>query len=269
MQLLIVHHDAEIGALLMRMVKDYTAHDCELVDSEKAALEWARSHPACALLLAQLEGPEVDGLALGGALSEIFPGLQTMFLPAYSKTEQRLEVSNTKVFPEPIDGERLLNAITRAAAAAPNAPDYFHAIDILQMCCLSSRSGAVQLVKGSKTAIVFLRDGKIVHAERGSTRDGDALFELAAWETVEFAYDKSVRSPAETITVQWDEALIEAVLRRKSLTIGATQRLTETEVTTSPPQPVEKPAKRGFFSALKKTSLQIFLCLIAALQAPQ
>src|SRR6266849_635848 len=104
MQLLIVHHDGEVGE---QMVKDYTAHQCDLVGSDAAAVQWGKGHDQCALLITQLEAESVDGLALGGTLSEMFSGLQTLFLPPYLASEQRLEVAETKVFPEPIDGEAL------------------------------------------------------------------------------------------------------------------------------------------------------------------
>ena len=215
MEILIVHHDAEFGAQLVQMVKDYTAHGCELVDSDAAALEWGRRHARCALLLTQLEAEGVDGLGLGGALSEIFPGLQTLFLPPYPASEQRFVVTDTKVFPEPIDGEALLEAIARAERAPARAPDFFHFADILQMCCLGRRSGAIQMVREAKSGIAFLHGGTIVHAETTGGRGKDALFEIAIWEYVEFAYDRTVRPPVETITAPWDEVLIDALERQK------------------------------------------------------
>jgi CheY-like chemotaxis protein len=127
MQLLIVHDDAEVGGQLVGMVHDYTEHQCDLVESDAAALKWGHEHARCGLLLAQLEAPGIDGLMLGGSLSEIFPGLQILFLPPYPAAEQRLEIATTKVFPEPIDGERLLEAIE--AAAETGAPDLFHVMD--------------------------------------------------------------------------------------------------------------------------------------------
>ena len=143
MELLIVHRDAEVGEQLVQMVKDYTAHECDLVGSDAAALDWGRRHARCALLLTQLEAEGIDGLGVGGALGEIFPGLQTLFLPPYQASQQRVVVSQTKIFPEPIDGESLLEAIARAQTATAGAADLFHVVDILQMCCLSRRSGAV------------------------------------------------------------------------------------------------------------------------------
>ena len=216
MQLLIVHRDPEMGEALVQMVKSYTRHQCQLVRSDSAAMDWARHHPQCNLLLAQLEAEGIDGLALGSSLSEIYPTLQVLFFPNYPAAERRLEVAETKVFPEPIEGDDLLGAIERAENVPPNAPDLFHVVDVLQLCCLSRRSGALQLMKESKSGLVFLRNGKIVHAETTTACGRDALFEMVSWELIEFAYERSVRPPLETITTAWDDLMIDAVADQKS-----------------------------------------------------
>jgi hypothetical protein len=241
MQLLIVHDDAEVGEQLAGMVADYTDHDCGLVPSDAAAQQWAQKHARCDLLLAQLDGTGVDGLTLGGALSEIFPGLQVLFLPGYRAADRRLDIKRTKVFPEPIDGERLLEAIETAAGAEPGAPDLFHVLDVLQMCCLSKRSGAVQIVNERKSGIVFLRDGRIVHAEGAITRGTEALLEIVSWGDIEFAYDATVRA-SETIEMPWDEALVQAVEGRKE----------ELDNEAPAAEPAPLPKKRGFFAGLKR-----------------
>jgi len=43
MQLLIVHRDSE----MVQTVKSYTRHQCELVGSDVAAIDWARRHQQC------------------------------------------------------------------------------------------------------------------------------------------------------------------------------------------------------------------------------
>jgi hypothetical protein len=58
----------------------------------------------------------------------------------------------------------LLEAIETAAEAGPEAPDFFHVLDVLQMCCLSGRSGAVQIVKQTRSGIVYDID---LHDENG------------------------------------------------------------------------------------------------------
>jgi DNA-binding NarL/FixJ family response regulator len=211
MQLLIVHRDPEMGEALVQMIKNYTRHHCQLVENDKAAMDWARQHRRCELLLTQLEADGIDGLPLGSALSEIFPGLQVLFFPNYNAAERRLEVAQTKIFPEPIEGDELLGAIERAKNVSPDSPDLFHVVDVLQMCCLSRRSGALQLVKEGKNGLVYLRNGKIVHAETTTERGRDALAEIVKWKYIEFAYERSVRPPLETIRDNWDEILIELV----------------------------------------------------------
>src|SRR6266478_3958702 len=215
MQLLIVHRDSEMGEALVQTVKSYTRHQCELVGSDVAALNWARRHHQCNLLLTQLEAEAIDGLALGSSLSEIYPTLQVLFFPNYPAAERRLEVAETKVFPEPIEGDDLLGAIECAENVPPNAPDLFHVVDVLQMCCLSRRSGALQLVEESNSGLVFLRNGEIVHAETTAARGRDALLEIANWDFVEFAYERSVRPPLETIAAAWHDILIDAVTIQK------------------------------------------------------
>jgi Domain of unknown function (DUF4388) len=215
MQLLIVHHDPEMGNALVQMVKGYTRHHCQLVPSDAAAIDWARRHQRCDLLLTQLEAEGINGLVLGSAMSEIFSGLQVLFFPNYSADKRWLEIADTKVFPEPIVGDDLLAAIERAEKTLTGAPDLLHVVDVLQMCCLNRCSGAVQMAKDENIGLVFLRNGRIVHATKTTACGSEALSEIVAWKYVEFAYERSVRPPPETVTAPWHEILIEAVTGEK------------------------------------------------------
>ena len=216
-QLLIVHRDADIGRQLVQLVKDYTGYESAFTRGESETLVWLRrqsgAHPR--ILLIQLDAAGLDGLALGATLSGIFTGLQTLFFPPYSAAEQRIEVAGSKIFPEPIDGERLIAMIERSVRMVGNAPDLFHAIDVLQMCCLGKRSGGLQMVTGSQLGTVYLGDGRIRHAETQSARGDDAVFEIVGWGEIEFAYDRAVNPPEETVKRNWDELLIAAIEERQ------------------------------------------------------
>lgn len=216
-RLLIVHHDGGIGRELVQMVRDYTGYESALTTSESETLVWLRRRPEVQprVLLTQLDAPGLDGLALGAMLSEMFAGLQTLFFPPYFAAEQRIEVADSKIFPEPIDGERLIATIERSVRAIGNAADLFQGIDVLQMCCLAERSGAVQMVAGSNVGTVYLRDGQIVHAETTTAQGNEAMVEIVSWGDVEFAYDRKVDSPANSLKKPWDDLLIEAVEERK------------------------------------------------------
>jgi hypothetical protein len=45
-----------------------------------------------------------------------------------------------------------------------------------------------------------------------------------SWEFVEFAYERSVRPPLETISVAWHEILIDAIASRQQETAIKSQR---------------------------------------------
>ncbi|PYL80854.1 MAG: hypothetical protein DMF23_15495 [Verrucomicrobia bacterium] len=136
-----------------------------------------------------------------------------------------MEVAGSKVFPEPIDGERLISTIERSVRMFSDAPDLFHVLDILQMCCLSKRSGAVQMVSGSNVGTAYLRDGQIVHAETATECGDAALFEIVSWGEIEFAYDRSVHAGVETIKKAWKALLIDALEegRRRALPVWRQQ----------------------------------------------
>lgn len=245
MQLLIVHDDAEVGEQLMTIVKDYTAHRCDLVDCSAAARHWAEKHQRCDLLLVQFDGNDIDGLTLAGALSEPFDGLQTFFFPRYPANRRRVEVAKTKVFPEPIEGERLLEAINEAEKTGPG-PDLFDVVDLLQMCCLSGRDGAIQLVQKSRAGIIYLRAGQIMQAE--STTVGiEALQEMLTWGLVEFAYDPTVQTKG-TMSLSWDQVNLESATRSTEEKAEAikTNRTESAEAT-------EPPKKRGFLGLFRRS----------------
>jgi CheY-like chemotaxis protein len=232
MQLLIVHQDAEVGEGLRDLVQDYAGQPAAYVADGESALAWAQTSAACDLLLVQLDAAGIDGFELSGSLGEIFPQLHTFFLPAYAAAAQPLEVAESKIFPEPIDGERLLAAIARTEAATENG-DFFHLVDLLQMCCLSEKSGAVQMVAGAETGVVYLRHGELRHAATARAEGIEALYEMLCWGSSQFAYDPTAEPTEKTIETGWDAALVEIVLRKRDDQALPSEEATEPQVAAS------------------------------------
>ena len=71
------------------------------------------------------------------------------------------------------------------------------------------------MVSAGRSGLVFLRNGKLTYAEAEGLCGPEALLKIITWEYVEFAYDSSLRPPAETISGSWDKVLVEAVKGRK------------------------------------------------------
>jgi hypothetical protein len=227
-QLLIVHRDAEIGRQLVGLVKEFTGCDSAHTASESETLVWLRRQPGVRprILLTQLEAPGLDGFSLGAILSEMFAGLQTLFLPPYVATQVRIEIAGSKVFPEPVDGDRLIATIERSIRMRWDAPDWFHVVDILQMCSLAGRNGAIQVVRGSRVGTVYLRDGSIVHAETNGIRGYPALVEMVSWGEIEFAYDRVLTAEKETLHTRWDELLKDVIEENKRSALPEWRRQT-------------------------------------------
>lgn len=216
-QLLIVHRDPEIGQQLMRLVKEFTGCDSAHTTSESETLVWLRRQPQVRprILLTQLDAPGFDGFSLGAILSEMFAGLQTLFLPPYNATQVRIEIAGSKIFPEPIDGDRLIATIERSIRMRWDAPDWFHVVDVLQMCCLARRNGALQVVRGSRVGAIFLSNGTIGHAETNGVYGYPALVEMISWGEIEFAYDRAMTAETETLRGRWDQLLNDALEENK------------------------------------------------------
>lgn len=227
-QLVIVHRDAEIGRQLVRLVKEFTGCDSAHTTSESETLVWLHRQPQARprILLTQLDGPGFDGFSLGAILSEMFAGLQTLFLPPYSAMQVRIEIASSKIFPEPIDGDRLMTTIERSIRMRWDAPDWFHVVDVLQMCCLARRGGALQIVRGSRVGTVYLRDGEIVHAETNSIHGYSALVEMISWGEIEFAYDRAMTAESETLPGRWDQILSDALEENKRSALPEWRRQT-------------------------------------------
>ncbi|HEY6184186.1 MAG TPA: DUF4388 domain-containing protein, partial [Terriglobales bacterium] len=195
-------------------------------------------------------GAAVDGLGLAGSLGEVFPGLQTFFFPPYPAAAQQIEIANPKVFPEPIDGERLLGAIETVAKEGSDAADLFHVFDVLQMCCLSRRDGAVQFVQPNRNGIVYLKGGKIVEAQGEMVHGKEALAEILRWGLTEFAYDSSARS-SETISLEWSEVVAQMIGQDKENKMLRNVPSNEVEPDKEADMPQRK--KRGFFSVFRRS----------------
>src|SRR3954470_24736716 len=142
MQLLIVHDDAEVGEQLAGMVRDYTEHTCALVASDAAATEWSQKHSRCHLLLAQVHRDGVDGLSLGGPLSEIFHGLQVLFLPGYPASEQRSKLPGPRSFPNQL----MENGSSKRSTLPPRPSQTHRTCFTFLMCskCVVSVSAVAQ-----------------------------------------------------------------------------------------------------------------------------
>ncbi len=92
--------------------------------------------------------------------------------------------------------------------------DQFQLVDIIQMCCLSRRSGRLRLSKGVDKGVLFLHDGNIVHAACGNLVGEEAVYRIIDWDFGEFHLDEGISADQQTITAGWESVIMEGVRRR-------------------------------------------------------
>lgn len=85
-------------------MRDYTSYEIVYCENETAARPWAEEHDGCDLLLSQLDAPKIDGLTSADLVCARIPGFGDVFFALRDDvSKQRLEVAQTKIFPEPIE----------------------------------------------------------------------------------------------------------------------------------------------------------------------
>ena len=85
--------------------------------------------------------------------------------------------------------------------------------DIIQLVSVSGKTGMFMLVRGAERGYIFLRSGRIVHAELGSLTGEEAVYALAIWSTGDFQFTPGKEVDAVTIDKTNTSLLMEAARR--------------------------------------------------------
>ena len=88
-----------------------------------------------------------------------------------------------------------------------------HLPDIIQLVSVSGKTGVFRLTGGSHGGEIYLKKGKIVHAELGDLEGEEAVYSLAIWRDGEFRFDTAVTAPRHTIQKSNTSLLMEAARR--------------------------------------------------------
>ncbi|HWZ86517.1 MAG TPA: DUF4388 domain-containing protein [Thermoanaerobaculia bacterium] len=85
--------------------------------------------------------------------------------------------------------------------------------DIIQLVSVSGKTGMFMLIRGPERGYIYLRNGRIVHAEIGSVSGEEAVYALAIWATGDFQFTPGKESEATTIDKTNTSLLMEAARR--------------------------------------------------------
>ncbi|MEO8440551.1 MAG: DUF4388 domain-containing protein [Spartobacteria bacterium] len=85
----------------------------------------------------------------------------------------------------------------------------FSAAEILQMSCLSQRSGRFTFKSGRGNSEIYLHHGMVRHAVYGSVEGEPAVAEVFRWRQGRFFFEEGIISQVQTVDRPWTHLMID------------------------------------------------------------
>src|SRR3984885_1222125 len=85
--------------------------------------------------------------------------------------------------------------------------------EVLQMCCLSHRSGQITFRSGESYGFIYIQHGRVLHALCGTTEGEEAIYTMLTWPGGGFSLDEDILPHKKTIALTWEQLLFEGARR--------------------------------------------------------
>jgi CheY-like chemotaxis protein len=203
------------------------------------------------LAVLDLRMPIVDGIQFLQLIHRKYPQMKKALLSSYPDDARRQNASQhgaELVLTKPLgveSNEILFETLdelltTRAEEGFRGVLRKIGLEDILQMECLSRHTSLLEVVANGERGRIYIHNGKLVHAEFGSSLGEAALNQLLALRGGEFHHVAYSEPPAHTLEGSWEFLLMEAARHRDELLATSTEHAAEMEPGSSPfpPQPI-------------------------------
>ena len=218
------------------------------------------------LIVVDIGMPVVDGVQFLRLLNRTHPGQQVVMLTALATEERRkecLEIGALLFLEKPTAPggyESIFAALD--ALAGSSAGDGFRGMmrrvglqEVLQMECLGTKSSVLEIFTGKTRGRIYIHDGVILHAEKGTLQGEVALYSLLALSGGEFNLRPYEEPPQRTIQGQWEFLLMEAArLTDEASALPQEPAPPEPEIPPAPePAPARMASDTEYFAAQRAT----------------
>src|ERR1700735_1261122 len=85
--------------------------------------------------------------------------------------------------------------------------------EVLQMCCLSRRSGQITFRSGESYGFIYIQHGRVLHALCGTIEGEEAIYTMLTWPGGGFSLDEDILPHKKTVTLTWEQLLFEGARR--------------------------------------------------------
>jgi len=100
-----------------------------------------------------------------------------------------------------------------AATSGFSAQSQMGLPEVLQMCCLSRRSGQITFRSGESYGFIYIQQGRVLHALCGTTEGEEAIYAMLLWPGGGFTLDEDILPHKKTVTLTWEQLLFEGARR--------------------------------------------------------
>lgn len=106
--------------------------------------------------------------------------------------------------------------------------------EILQLCCLSRRSGQITFRSGESYGFIFIQQGKVLHALCGVNEGEEAIYLMLSWPGGTFTLDEDILPHKKSVELTWEQLLFEGA-RRADINKNTPKPTMDTPITTIAP----------------------------------
>jgi predicted regulator of Ras-like GTPase activity (Roadblock/LC7/MglB family) len=85
--------------------------------------------------------------------------------------------------------------------------------DLIQHNCQDRKTAQLSIQNGSRQAVLFFKDGNIVHATSGDQNGEEVVYRVLGWEEGTFNLETGIEPPEFTINRNWSGLLMEGARR--------------------------------------------------------
>ncbi|GEM_PF-2537739 len=245
MKILVIDSETSACDLLVRTLKSYfPEHEWLTAASYEEGYFTAQKTKDLDLVFADLKTNEAGGPSLTNLIESMYPTVCTYYLGNHGAETTFFRVRPGRVFSKPVNVREIVAAIQLAEQSrtlskgnggktvlteAGGAQDLeklnrliadegftgqlaqFQLHEIIQLCCLSQRTGSMSVSKGTQSGVIYFYEGQIVHSVCGDLEGEPAVERIVAWKSGQFTIADGIIAERRTIDTDWNFLILESM----------------------------------------------------------
>ncbi len=215
---LIVDDDPALLRLLEKELEGYTDFFSVITAGDGQGALQTLSDTDISLAICDLRMPGMDGFELIGRIIKHYPDIPVMAMTAHDRPKTRevvLKTGAVDYITKPIDGAGLSGRIIKilkkrsegGSLRKVSLETYLQLVEMEEQTCTLH----ITHPSGTKSGVLFFREGRLMEARIGSRRGSDAAYELLSWPGVALSIENACPVTEKHIEGELQAILLDAM----------------------------------------------------------